>query len=241
MLNARVGFWPCFYDWGCWNVCTNTTEPVKHTKKGRCCVSSLPLSLFHWYAQQIKYCIPHRFAGLQLFLSSEHCLNHMVWDKAQQTHKATHSDKADVTWSVSNCCFLDLEKRKAETFLFLCVLCVWGFLFLRLTVTFKQGHKQKKSFWVSLPSALLRATRQNRVTSAELSSLTGVNSTKKCQNSDIRSGEGCTLSEYNLLWSLSAQKVWLHSISNGCYERKKHVTGSKGKISTNERMWQRRR
>lgn len=62
------------------------------------------------------------------------------------------------------------------TFLFLHVLCACGFFFLRLTVTFKQGHKE------SLPSVLWERLDTD---TTELSSLTDV---KSCQNSDMRSG-----------------------------------------------------
>lgn len=97
-------------------------------------------------------------------------LNHMAWDKAKQTYKVTHSDKTDLERVTLLFPGSGGEKSLGEQLFFSCVFYVCGFLFLGLTVTFKQGHKQKVLL-NKLTFSTLRATRQNRVTSAELSSL----------------------------------------------------------------------
>lgn len=94
---------------------------------------------------------------------------------AANTHKAAQSVKADVTCSPSPSSFLDVRRRKASqsNFYFSCVfvfhVCVVSFS-LGLDSDFKTRSQTKKEFLNTLTFSTLRATRHNRVTSAELGS-----------------------------------------------------------------------
>lgn len=113
-------------DW-VWN---RSVPKTRYTKTGSHLTSSLLFFPFLFYLNG-KLIIsrtsgPCRVTGAGLV--SVNILNHMAWDKAQQTHKATHSDKTDVTWSLSNGCFLDLWNRNASVSNFSfsgCLDCVW--------------------------------------------------------------------------------------------------------------------
>lgn len=95
-------------------------------------VSSLPFSLFQWrtalWTDQ-GLCIPPQICrAAPLSLSLPLWTFWIIWPETKHstTHKATQSDKTEVTWNMSHCCFLDLERLEQSLGVrLLLILCVW--------------------------------------------------------------------------------------------------------------------
>jgi len=187
--------WVCFIIEDCWQSSLNTTEPVKTQNR----------KMFS-FLTSFKCSIPSTDLKGSLWI-----IIIIFWDKTQQTQSNT--DAANVTWSVSSCCFLDVKKEKSyrwETWLFpVCFMCEWLPVpeFDSNFQTRSQTNKQKAFFeraylWPSLeplqlnwfPSPMLPRT--------------------------VQPAEGCTLSDQKRLTAARfkpslEKKTTCHGARNG--------------------------